>query len=342
MDYSFLHEVERIHTLDEFADLLTQKAADVTGSRKSMFFLLNRDREELTAITRNSGKGKGLFRINLPLNEDNFVTWPAVHREPLLSNEVSGDSRYISLKDKLVGEEIENLIAVPMLEHGRVAGVILVVNNPDGYNDSQVQALQKLLEQFRPSFTFVRNRENLDNLLMGTGEIVQKTVDFLTPEGSGHVMRVVTLCSQLATLLDLSEIVKQNLLRAAVYHDVGKILLAGRQPWEIERLHPATGADFIRNINVLKKTAPLIEVTHERYDGTGFPKQLSGDVVPLEGWVLALAEDLEEFNHQKQSADFESMIYGFYSQKAASHHPEVTEALTALINQGKIEKIIRE
>ncbi len=77
---------------------------------------------------------------------------------------------------------------------------------------------------------------------------------------------------------------------AAILHDIGKSELAhGEGSWNYKE-HPAIGAFMLRNIHVLSKARPMILFHHERFDGSGFPKGLKGEQIPLGARVIHLAD----------------------------------------------------
>ncbi|WP_102401111.1 bifunctional diguanylate cyclase/phosphohydrolase [Haloimpatiens massiliensis] len=119
----------------------------------------------------------------------------------------------------------------------------------------------------------------------------------------GHVERVVVYCKLMAESLNLSEKEKKILIYGAYMHDIGKInipeeVINKRMPltkaeWEMLKQHPQKGVDIIKPVESLKDTIPLILHHHERYDGTGYPKGLSGEDIPYLARVLTVVDSFD-------------------------------------------------
>ncbi len=100
---------------------------------------------------------------------------------------------------------------------------------------------------------------------------------------------------------------KNNMLlyNAATIHDVGKINLPievfrkkeslTQEDWELIKKHPQIGAEFINAIKhpKLQEFIPVILYHHEHMDGTGYPFGLSGDQIPLNARIVAIADALD-------------------------------------------------
>ena len=123
-------------------------------------------------------------------------------------------------------------------------------------------------------------------------------------ETETHALRVARYAEILAVVLEISD--KQQLAevqRGSYLHDVGKIgvpdsILLKPGPlddeeWAIMRTHPELGKRMVEGIEFLKGAIPIIHCHHERYDGTGYPRGLSGDDIPLGARIFAIADALD-------------------------------------------------
>jgi len=118
-----------------------------------------------------------------------------------------------------------------------------------------------------------------------------------------HCEKVVSLASEVARSLSLSEREIDEVEQVALLHDIGKIgipdsILRKEGPlsapeWEIMREHPEIGAQIVGGLPSLAHLAPFIRSEHERWDGLGYPHGLAGDQIPLvsRGYPHGLAGD---------------------------------------------------
>jgi len=121
---------------------------------------------------------------------------------------------------------------------------------------------------------------------------------------AGHSRRVAEYSRHLAQRLGQDEAAIQDVLLAALLHDIGKLglpdhvldkpfnSLPADQRAEVMK-HPAKGAMVLMGIDQLKGVAPLVRHHHECWDGSGFPDRLVGLAIPLGARLLAVTNDYD-------------------------------------------------
>lgn len=136
-------------------------------------------------------------------------------------------------------------------------------------------------------------------------QIVQRlgmASEYKDNETGMHVIRMSHYSQTLALAFGFSSEQAEEILNAAPMHDVGKIGIPdfiiqkpgklSPEEWEIMKRHPEIGAEIIGDHHsTLLKLARSIAITHhEKFDGTGYPYQLKGENIPLEGRIIAIAD----------------------------------------------------
>lgn len=121
-----------------------------------------------------------------------------------------------------------------------------------------------------------------------------------SPDTHDHCRRVATTAVALGRQLGLTPARLDDLGRAALLHDIGKIAMPPRLLDDARTLsegdilllrqHVTIGADMLRAIPTLAGTAAIVEATHERMDGRGYPAGLAGESIPLEARIIAVAD----------------------------------------------------
>jgi putative two-component system response regulator len=116
----------------------------------------------------------------------------------------------------------------------------------------------------------------------------------------GHVERVRLYALDLAKALKWSGDSLTILEFGAILHDIGKVsvpehILNKTGPlvadeWAIMKQHPTIGARMLEGVDHLKPALPYVLYHHERWDGTGYPHNLKGNAIPLEGRLLAIVD----------------------------------------------------
>lgn len=126
-------------------------------------------------------------------------------------------------------------------------------------------------------------------------------LDLREPGMSEHAHEVSDMVCGMARLLQFDEACTRRAATAALLHDIGKIALPDRllqQPrqhfsareWRLLHQHAELGADIVEASPWLGDLAPAIRHHHERWDGTGDPDGLTGEAIPLESRLIAVAE----------------------------------------------------
>lgn len=123
------------------------------------------------------------------------------------------------------------------------------------------------------------------------------------PYTKGHSKRVSKLAVEFATFLGLSEKEREEMKKAGILHDIGKICLSEsllRKPGplseeEIDMIkrHTILGEEICRPLVSMRKILPAIRHHHERWDGKGFPDGLRGEEIPLMARILSIIDSFD-------------------------------------------------
>ncbi|MES2261083.1 MAG: HD domain-containing phosphohydrolase [Pseudomonadota bacterium] len=145
----------------------------------------------------------------------------------------------------------------------------------------------------------------IDELKETRLQIVQRlglAAEYKDNETGLHVIRMSHYARLLAVAAGMNEADADDLLHAAPMHDVGKIGIPDRilqkpsgldrEEWAIMQSHATIGGDIIgEHAHGMLAIARNIALTHhEKWDGSGYPRGLAGEEIPLEGRIVAIAD----------------------------------------------------
>ncbi len=142
------------------------------------------------------------------------------------------------------------------------------------------------------------------------GELKDQTLDLAAQAldardryTESHSIRVSELAGRLGEQLELGDRECELIRTAGSLHDLGKIGVRDdilnkpgpltEEEWEVMRRHPDIGADMIAQHSALAEVAPLVRHHHERWDGSGYPAGLRGDVIPFGARILSVADSFD-------------------------------------------------
>ncbi|WP_198666534.1 response regulator [Marinomonas shanghaiensis] len=180
-----------------------------------------------------------------------------------------------------------------------------------------------------------------------------RAVEYKDNETGAHVIRMSHYSRLLAEAYGGNSEWIDMLFNAAPMHDVGKIgisdailLKPGKlnpDEWEIMKQHTLFGAKILGDCDddPMLKMAEVIALTHhEKWDGTGYPYGLSGDKIPLEGRIVAIADVLDALLSKrpyKEAWPLTDAIRYMEENKGKHFDPQLITYLPQIISE--IEKI---
>lgn len=115
-----------------------------------------------------------------------------------------------------------------------------------------------------------------------------------------HHLETARLSELLAKVMGLSQQQVEQIRVAGLLHDVGTLSIPQelmnkdgvftKEEKEIIKQHPMLGAQLLKPIRALRDICEILELHHERWDGTGYPKGLSGEDIPLAARIICIVE----------------------------------------------------
>jgi HD-GYP domain-containing protein (c-di-GMP phosphodiesterase class II) len=125
-------------------------------------------------------------------------------------------------------------------------------------------------------------------------------LDLRDEETEGHTQRVTRMTGKLARLFDLSEVELVQVRWGSLLHDIGKLgvpdsILLKPGPltdeeWVIMKKHPTFAYEMLSPIRYLRLALDIPYCHHEKWDGTGYPRGLKGEQVPIMARIFAVVD----------------------------------------------------
>jgi PAS domain S-box-containing protein len=151
--------------------------------------------------------------------------------------------------------------------------------------------------------------QRLKNAVSGTVAAMGALVETRDPYTAGHERRVAELSAAIARRLGLRRDEIEHLTLTARTHDIGKIAVPAeiltkpsrlsQVEYELIKQHPQVAADILSTIDFGYPVAEVVLQHHERLDGSGYPRGLSGDDILLPARILAVSDVVEAMSSHR-------------------------------------------
>jgi len=210
--------------------------------------------------------------------------------------------------DILTEENFNSYFGVPLIAKGQIKGVLELYTREVTYPDPEwLNFLQTLAGQAAIAIDNVQLFKNLqqsnqelilayDTTLAGWG----KALELRDKETQGHTDRVVAMTIELARRIGIAGEELTNVMRGTLLHDIGKMGIPDHilhkpgplteEEWDIMRRHPQFAYDLIHPIPYLRPSLDIPYAHHERWDGSGYPRGLKGEDIPLAARIFAVVD----------------------------------------------------
>ncbi|NDW16506.1 response regulator [Alteromonas genovensis] len=252
-------------------------------------------------------------------------------------------------------EVCESLKSNEVTTHIPVIFVTALTEDMDEAKGFEVGAVDFITKPISPAVVKARVKTHLslvraEALMESRLHVVQRlgrAAEYKDNETGMHVMRMSHFSRELALAYGLSEEQATTLLHAAPMHDIGKIGIADSimlkpgkltdEEFKDMQRHPEIGAEIIGDCgdSLLFKVAKSVSMTHhEKWDGTGYPKGLKGEEIPIEGRICALADVFDALTSKrpyKEAWSIEKAVEFIQSQKGKHFEPKLVDLLVAML-----------
>ena len=169
-----------------------------------------------------------------------------------------------------------------------------------------------------------------------------------------HIVRISRYCSLIAEKLGLPAETVELIQYASPMHDIGKIAIPDhlllkqdrltREEFEMVKTHTTVGAKILENARseVLKLSHEIALTHHEKYNGHGYPRGLSGTEIPISGRIVAIADTFDALTSRRPYKDpypIDVAADIIQSEREKHFDPDVTDVFIGHIDEiGRIRE----
>ena len=287
--------------MDRFLEILLFTAMQGMSAGRGSIVVIDSDGNCSLRAAIGFGNGEERFGPGTAVHLGTVTSWVAEKKEPLL---VTGQADLpVRMQWKHNGYESDSFLSIPLLEDGRVLG-ILHLTNKKGNQPFTRDDLTSFTPVAREITTILSQgisfRENVKTFSSSILRSLSTALEVRFPFLCGHGHRVQDLSLRVGKRLGLSDRELTTLGTAAVLHDIGVVGIPGEiltksrklteRELEIARKHPFLGAKMLEGIPGMEEAGRIILEHQEYVDGSGYPYGLQGEEISVGARIVSLAE----------------------------------------------------
>ncbi len=330
--------------LEQVTTQLRVDAADV--------LLLNPHLQTLEYSAGRGFRSGGITRSHLRLGECQAGR-SALERRTIHIPDLASETNFVRA-GLLAGEGFVTHYVGPLIAKGEVKGVLEVFHRaPLHANEDWLNFLEALAGQ---AAIAIDNAELFDGLQRSNTELAlaydatiegwSRALDLRDKETEGHSQRVTEMTERLARAMSVSDEELVHLRRGALLHDMGKmgvpdniLLKPGKltdEEWIRMKQHPQFAYDMLAPIPFLKKALDIPYCHHEKLDGTGYPRGLKGEQIPLAARLFAIVDvwdALRSDRPYRQGWSEEKVREHIRASSGTHFDPQVVEAFMRMLEE---------
>jgi PAS domain S-box-containing protein len=286
-----------------------------------------------------------LFPANNPLLREIQKSGTAVILE-----DAQKDARFESW---MAADNIHGWLGVPLITRGQIIGYITLDSYRVGaFNENDAALAQTFAHQAAVAIDnahlFTRLQETNEELSKAYDTTLEgwgKALELRDKETQGHTMRVTELTLRLARQIGLREPELTQVRRGVQVHDIGKMgvpdhILHKKTPltkkeWAAMHEHPRYAFDLLYPITYLRPSLDIAYCHHERWDGSGYPRGLRGEEIPLAARIFSVVDvwDALTSNRSYRKAWPRKRVMKHIRDEAGIHFdPEIADIFLKMID----------
>jgi PAS domain S-box-containing protein/putative nucleotidyltransferase with HDIG domain len=306
-----VNEIDRVITssfdLGLTLNLLLRHVVQQLDLDAALILLADPNTKMLEYVAGEGFLGSEIKGLKLHIGED-YAGKVALERRMIHVPDLSVAEQPFSQPHLTAGENFAAYYGLPLLAKGQLKGVLEVFQRASlDADEDWLSYLETLAEQ---AAIAIDNAQLFNNLQQTNADLSLSydatiegwsyALDLRDKETEGHTQRVTELTTKLGKNFGLD---KKELTYArwgALLHDIGKMGIPDAilqkpdklsdEEWVIMKMHPVYARKMLERINYLKSAIDIPYCHHEKWDGSGYPRGLKGEQIPLPARIFAVVD----------------------------------------------------
>jgi putative nucleotidyltransferase with HDIG domain len=295
------------HDLSETLGVLLEKVVAQLEVDAAIILIFDRDKQELI-YAGGQGLDDTVFRDTKLKIGEGLAGRAAKEKRIVYVPDLSTDMQAPLLKPISEREGFVSYFAIPLITQDEINGVLEIFHRSHLYADDEwLEFLDALAGQASIAIgsailfsELQRTNTELTKAYDSTIEGWSRALDLRDKETEGHTRRVTELTLDLAKEFEFNADELVHIRRGSLLHDIGKLGVPDRilfketnlepEEWTLMKQHSVYALEMLQPIHYLQQALDIPYCHHEKWDGSGYPRGLKGEEIPLAARIFAVVD----------------------------------------------------
>jgi PAS domain S-box-containing protein len=338
-------------------DILLSEVLSQLEVNAASVLLLNPSNQMLEYETGKGFHSLAIRESQILLGEE-FAGRVGIERKVLHIPDLAVSVSQFKRAEMLREENFVEYFGVPLVAKGMLKGVLEIFNRTHLFPDLEwLNYLETLGGQ---AAIAIDNAQLFEGMQHSNLELVMaydatiagwsRAMDLRDKETEGHSQRVTELTVRLAKKMGVNQQDIVQMRRGALLHDIGKLGVPDqilhkpdkldRIEWAVMRQHPTYAFNMLMSIGYLRPALDIPYCHHEKWDGTGYPRGLKGDEIPLAARIFAIVDvwDALLSDRPYRAGWPVEQAHEYIIEESGKHFdPQVVEAFLILLDELSVQ-----
>ncbi len=346
--WSFFIGISEISNLNLKDEEFLRKVLDVVigivpKAKYGSIFLKEDGKLKLIATVGHDKSLEGLS-----LDEGNYIG----SEEPIVvKNLLNVERRNKELKETLLrySRVTKESLIVPLKWNNNIWGYFCLdipEDSKEDFDEFDGKLIEKFTNTISVFYAFRNYLKEREIYLTKLITVLVKTLEYYDRYTQGHSERVARYAVKIAERIGLDKEKIRKIYWASLVHDIGKIYIPQtllnkngkftEDEYEFVKIHPIKSEEILSQVKELKDLAKIVRHHHERWDGKGYPDRLSGEKIPLESRIIAVADAFEAMTVErpyKRALSLKEAIEEIERNKGTQFDPFLADVMIGIIKE---------
>lgn len=292
---------------DKVFDNILQQMMHVIGAEAGTLWVADTDGQHLQAVSAFGAAADEILDVKLPKGQG--VVWKVLETgKAERIEDVTQHADWNNRIDQESGFVTSSLLTVPLIVKSQLLGSLQLLNKQGGefFTEQDLLLAEALAHQSALALHNSQMYDELNRMLISMIRTLATLLDARDPYTAGHSGRVANYALWIAQKIGMAPAECEELYKAALLHDIGKIGIRDELLQKPGRLtkdefhaiqqHTVIGAGILANMeprHAMERAVETAKSHHERLNGSGYPEGLKGNAIPLFARIVGVADTFD-------------------------------------------------